>query len=303
MQIARQHAVEPRGRIRQGDELDAVEMDLAGVPVVGVAHEGGCAARCELLHAERAGADGREEILVSLRRNHELREGEDGREFDLRSREDEANGQRVVGAHLFDGGHQIARPGLGFRAQVPLHVPHDIRGGQRLAVMEFDAAAQLEHPFRAVGLGRLPGLGEARLDGELLVDTDQTVVDLKTAGDVGVGEYQRRIERRRGIGDLGRDPRDAALARGLRLSSERRQQGGSGRSDGCARRISQCAAPRMPADTGLPCTVRTSPIDRHRASLLAERHFRSAPICASESPLIPSQDCSYVTRETLLYQD
>ena len=97
---------------------------------------------------------------------------------------------------LLDGGQAAQRErALRRRPLRALDREDRVVGGERRAVVELDAAAQLEAPGRRVD--HLPRLGQRRLELELLVARDQAVVDLERHARVVQQRQRVRVHRLR----------------------------------------------------------------------------------------------------------
>ena len=86
------------------------------------------------------------------RQDHEVIVGHDVGEVGIAAGEVEDH-VVAVGGDLVDAGEQRLAAGLRALAPVMIDGGHNVTGGKRLAVVEFDTLAQLEHPALGTGFG------------------------------------------------------------------------------------------------------------------------------------------------------
>jgi hypothetical protein len=229
VELARLQVGEPDGAVDDRQIDDAVDVDLALVPVVRIALDDDAVLRNALDEAERSRADGIGAELFAgclrcLRRDHhsgaigELRE-----ERRERCRKVDAHGHRIDDVDARHGGELAAPVGAGHRL-VPLEVVLDGGGIELLAVVERHVRPDL-HRQRLVVRRPLVGRRELRDDGELLVDVEELVAQRREhdAPDERAGECriehvrilgESEAERRLGVGGRGEERHQAEEKRG-----------------------------------------------------------------------------------------
>src|SRR5439155_21458446 len=135
-------------------------------------------AAADRLVAEPLGTHGLDVLLRHDRAFHENGPGEAGRELWDDALGVDADGQVVDDIDMIDrppkrGGARRDR----LRRHDPLEAELHVLRGDRVAVVEALALAEVEGPALAVG-GELPALGDARADAAVLeIETDQRVPD------------------------------------------------------------------------------------------------------------------------------
>ncbi len=190
---AGQQRVHARRLVADADELDLVQVGLAGLPVGVVAHHQGAHARLELLELVRAGADAGVEIRGAVLDDVEVEGAQDHGQVGIGLRQHHRHLARAGGLHAVDLVGQ--RLGLGGRGRILVahEREHHVFGRQGLAVVEDHALAQLEHPGLRVGRG--VRLGQRRLGGEAAVQREQPVVEHVAARIVGLVGLPGRVQR------------------------------------------------------------------------------------------------------------
>ena len=189
---------EAHGRVDDGLVDDAVEVDLALVPVVRVAIEHDAVLRDALDELERAGAHrvGGELLACRLgrlgRHHHPRAVGEHREQRRERRREVDAHGR---GVDHVDARHhrELAAAVRALHVLVALEVVLDRGGVELLAVVEGDAAAELE--LERLVIGRpLMGRGELGNDVQLLVEVEELVAQAGEDDAPDEGARARRVE-------------------------------------------------------------------------------------------------------------
>ena len=214
LDVPGQHGVQPRGLILDAEHLDLVQVGLAWLPVVRVAHADGAHARRELLQRERAGAVGLSEVGGAVLDDHEMRRAQDHRQVRVRCTQGDAHGAWPVGGDVLHlrGERPAGRSGLGVLD--PVYRVDHVGRRQLRAVMERHARPQLEGP----DLGALAGaeaLGEFRLRHQLGIQPGQPVVEDEGPVVIRGLRAAAGIERVGGGGRLRRHPQLAAPLRRL----------------------------------------------------------------------------------------
>ena len=114
--------------------------------------------------------------IAVLRQDAQLTLAEDVREAGIGDVEREAHGRRIWRLDLLDHRQVGPRPRTRRRVEDAVHGGEHVLGVEGLAVVEFDALAQLEGPGLEV-LGGRPAHREVGLDGEVAVDASEAVED------------------------------------------------------------------------------------------------------------------------------
>ena len=221
--------------------FDAVEIRPVRLPVIGVARDLDVFLRLEVDEFERAGAD---RMLAHVARrdmariDHREAAGEQHRKRRLRPLQMKSDLVVAVRADrrevVIAGLARIDAQLLGARFQIEIPGAFDVPGGERLAVVPFDAAAQLEGQIGALLVPRPPRrqIGNNRLQAVLshmLVEHDQ-IVEHPHYRQFGVGKLLEHRQARHTLGVV--HPQSAAaLLAGCRGRDRKRDQKGGPPAD------------------------------------------------------------------------
>ena len=174
-------------------ELDGLDARTVRLPIVRLANRDCLHARSKALEPEWPRSN-RPVPIVEAVRNHQQREiAEDMQEVGVSSMKLDGQLLRTRHAHVLDDSERAGPRGLGVGAAMPIDGVGDVLHRQRLAVVEFDAVANLERPCRRARLD-LPALQQLRLDAALSVVRDQPVHDLPADVDAEGVHVGRRIQ-------------------------------------------------------------------------------------------------------------
>ena len=202
------------GDVGRVDEVDLVKVRKlvalgVGAPVGGVLGEHGAVLSRDGFEDERASADGFfGRVLDGLAEHQRAVVGKRRGELRVDLAEGEDDGGRVGGRDLLDVGVDVGHRRAQLLAAQPVHRVDDVGRGEGLAVAELDSALEGERPHLAVR--GVPLGGQRRLDGEVLPQRHELLVDLLLQQDVGHGaREQGRVEV--DVTRLHADLEDAAL--------------------------------------------------------------------------------------------
>ncbi len=173
--------------------LDLVEIS-AFAPVIAEALTNGADARLELLDLVGAGTDSSREVGCAFLQDLEVEGAKGNRKVGVRRGQDGLHLIVVDLLPLLDHLDKRRGVGDGICAHVTVHRVDDVVGGQGLAVVEFDALADLEGPLggRVVRQNLFSQLG---LVAELLGQAGQRAVVHPTTEVVESRGVERRIKR------------------------------------------------------------------------------------------------------------
>ena len=179
-------------------ELVEVRQLIAGrvlFPVLGVTHHRHVIGRHELLHLERSAADRHlRHVGCRIERNDpRVDRAEHHRKVGVRIGEMEHDRIRRRRLDLLHETEQAATHRRRLRIEQPVNRELDVLRRELTAVMELDAATNVERPALAV-VGDFPIGGESRLRIQLRIDADQVVEDRRTDDELFVRAVNRRIE-------------------------------------------------------------------------------------------------------------
>ena len=212
LDVARQQRVHPRRLVGDAEQLDLVEIGLARLPVVFVADADTTDAGGELLALVGPGADRGGEIGGAILDDQEVERSDHDREIRIRGRQRHLHLIRRGRLHLLHLRGQRPGDGGDLRVLVAQKRIHHVGGGQRFAVVERHAVAQLEGPYRCFVVADLGG--ELGLRGQAFIQPRQPVVEHLAALVVG---RQRLLGRIEGVGggggEAGHTDMPAALRR------------------------------------------------------------------------------------------
>ena len=243
--VAGEQRVDPRRGVTDAEALHLVDVRIALVVVVRVLRREHADPGAEIPggEAERAGAHEVVEVLEAVRHHHRVHVAEVHREVGV-GRLEVDDEPVPVRLHVRDDVEPRLDDRVGLLAPVTVQRVDAVLDGQRLAVVELDAAADLESPGLEI-VRRVPLGGEIRLGRELGRVAHDRAADLVRPHEVERGGQAVRVQRVvRAVG-VPADPHPAALDRRVGEHRVRRgeQGGGGGRRDTGRSKASRELAP------------------------------------------------------------